>query len=145
MLDVKLHVDVNRFYHFYYIFFLMTIIRKLSALVCHHDEMTLHRITKLLHSNFYVKKCDCLETMLDTLTEGKFDIVIAGMTENEMEVIDLVKLHRFMYPEDTNTRFYLYAIKSEISDQEVMLGMSDARIDGVISNVVELNEMLAIG
>lgn len=122
----------------------MTIIRKLSALVCHQDEMTLHRIAKLLHVNFYVTKCDSLETLLDTLTQAKFDVVIAGMTENKMELIDLIKLYRFMYAEDTNTKFYICAIRSELNDQEVEVGISDAKINGVISNIDELNEMLAL-
>lgn len=123
----------------------MTIIRKLSALVCHQDEMTLHRIAKLLYANFYVHKCDSLEIVVDTLEQAKFDIVILAMTENKMEAIDLIKLHRFMYADDTNTRFYLYSAKSDANEEDVAIGISDAKIDGVISSIEELNEMLALG
>lgn len=108
------------------------ITKKLNILLCFEDEFTLHRIAKLIGAeNHKVTKCSHHEDFQNYLDIHTYDIVIASLTLQDENTIDLIKLYRFRYAEDATTKFYLFSLDQQVSNEELL----DAKIDGVISTL----------
>lgn len=113
--------------------------KKLNILLCFADEFTLHRISKsMVDKNYKITKCTQNVDFQNHLFEDVYDVVICGLNLQNESAIELVKVYRFAYPHENNTKFFLFDL-DQLADQEDLL---DAKFDGRITTW-DVNSYLA--
>lgn len=116
----------------------MQLTKKLKVLVCFEDELTLHRISKNIgEDNHRITKCTRNVDFQNHLFDDVYDVVICGLNLQNENAIELVKVYRFAYPNETKTKFYLFDLEQQAVQQDLL----DARFDGLISSQEDLKVM----
>lgn len=106
--------------------------KKLSLLLCFHDEFTMRRITKLIDSeNIHkVTQCNHYDDFQNYLDNHTYDIVISSLRLQDEDSLNLIKLYRFRYPFDKETKFYVFSLDEKVEQEDLL----DAKVEGLISS-----------